>query len=148
MARAISFYILVLALLSSVHAQVQSPAFNSNAAAAYESLLRLRTTATVLHTTAHPDDEDGGLITWLARAQGVRTGLFTLTRGEGGANLIGPELFDALGLVRTEELLASDRYYGVDQFFSRAADFGFSKRVDETFEHWGKENDLRDSVRV
>ncbi|MBZ5605408.1 MAG: PIG-L family deacetylase, partial [Acidobacteriia bacterium] len=115
---------------------------------AYESLLRLRTTATVLHITAHPDDEDGALLTWLARSQGVRTGLFTLTRGEGGANLIGPELFDALGLVRTEELLASDRAYGVDQFFSRAADFGFSKRLDETLEHWGKDTILRDAVRV
>src|SRR5437660_9849459 len=110
-----------------VSAQVD-PIFNTNAAGAYEALLRLRTTATVLHTTAHPDDEDGALLTWLARGQGVRTGLFTLTRGEGGADLTGPELFDALGLVRTEELLAADRYYGVDQFFARVADFGFSKR--------------------
>src|SRR5689334_8198959 len=109
-------------------------------AAAYESLLRLRTTATVLHITAHPDDEDGALLTWLARGQGVRTGLLTLTRGEGGANLIGPELYDALGIVRTGELLAADRYYGVDQFFTRAADFGFSKRLDETLKHWGEEN--------
>src|ERR1700691_6701546 len=121
------FLLLSFAALSiSPRAQVRPPAFNSTAAAAYESLLRLRTTATVLHTTAHPDDEDGALITWLARAQGVRTGLLTLTRGEGGADLIGPELYDALGLVRTEELLAADRYYGVDQFFSRATDFGFS----------------------
>jgi LmbE family N-acetylglucosaminyl deacetylase len=140
--------ILLVLSLAALHAQVRPPAFNSNAAAAYESLLRLRTTATVLHITAHPDDEDGGLLTWLARAQGVRTGLLTLTRGEGGANLIGPEQFDALGLVRTDELLAADRYYGVDQFFTRAADFGFSKRLDETFEHWGKENVLRDAVRV
>ncbi|HML15372.1 MAG TPA: PIG-L family deacetylase, partial [Bryobacteraceae bacterium] len=114
----------------------------------YESLLRLRTTAGVLHITAHPDDEDGGLLTWLSRSQGVRTGLLTLTRGEGGANLIGPELFDALGIVRTEELLAAGRYYGVDQFFTRAADFGFSKRLDETMEHWGEENVLGDCVRV
>ena len=81
MGRATGWYILVLSL--ALHAQVQAPAFNSNAAAAYESLLRLRTTATVLHTTAHPDDEDGALITWLARSQGVRTGLFTVNRGEG-----------------------------------------------------------------
>ena len=135
-------------LLVPVYAQVQPPAIDSNAAGAYESLLRLRTTATVLHITAHPDDEDGGLITWLSRSQGVRTGLLTLTRGEGGANLIGPELFDALGIVRTEELLAADRYYGVDQFFTRAADFGFSKHLDETLEHWGEENVLRDCVRV
>ena len=143
-----SALVFAAACVGILSGQVNSLAINSNATAAYESLLRLRTTATVLHTTAHPDDEDGGLITWLSRAQGVRTGLFTLTRGEGGANLTGPELFDALGLVRTEELLAADRYYGVDQFFSRAADFGFSKRLDETLDHWGKEEVLRDAVRV
>ena len=71
-------------------AQVQEPAENTGAAAAYRALLRLRSTATVLHTTAHPDDEDGALLTWLSRQQGVRTGLLTLNRGEGGANLIGP----------------------------------------------------------
>ncbi len=129
-------------------AQVNAPLMNSNAAAAWESLLRLRTTASVLHTTAHPDGEDGGLITFLARGQGVRTGLFTLNRGEGGADLIGSELYDALGLVRTEELLAADRYYGVDQFFTQMTDFGFSKRMDETLEHWGEENVLRECVRV
>src|SRR5579862_7709427 len=144
MKRAAAFF----TLACSLHAQIRPPATNSNAEAAYESLLRLRTTATVLHTTAHPDDEDGGLITWLARAQGVRTGLFTFTRGEGGANRIGPELFDALGILRTEELLAADRYYGVDQFFGSVADFGFSKRLDETLEMWGKEDALRDCVRV
>src|SRR5215472_7720675 len=129
-----------------VMAAGQSP--NLTAAAAYESLLRLRTTATVLHTTAHPDDEDGGLLTWLARGQGVRTGLLTFTRGEGGADLAGPELFDALGIVRTEELLASDHYYGVEQFFTRAADFGFSKRAEETLSHWGREEVRRDALRV
>src|ERR1051325_6603079 len=148
MARYRCFLVLILLLAAVLWAQVHPPAMNSNAAAAYESLLRLRTTATVLHTTAHPDDEDGPLITWLARSQGVRTGLFTLTRGEGGADLTGPELFDALGLVRTEELLAAGRYYGVDQFFARVADFGFSKRLEETLERWGKENVLRDCVRV
>jgi len=71
-------------------AQVSEVAENRGATAAWESLLRLRSTATVLHTTAHPDDEDAGLITWLSRAKGVRTGLLTLNRGEGGANLIGP----------------------------------------------------------
>src|SRR5258708_36154979 len=107
--------LLLLAIAAAAAtAQVQIPVINQNAAAAWESLLRLRTTATVLHTTAHPDDEDGGLITWLARAQGVRTGLFTLNRGEGGADLIGAELYDALGIVRTEELLAAGRYYGVE----------------------------------
>src|SRR5258708_22288246 len=141
--------LLLLAIAAAAAtAQVQIPVINQNAAAAYEALLRLRTTATVLHTTAHPDDEDGALLTWLTRSQGLRTGLFTLTRGEGGADLTGPELFDALGLIRTEELLAAGRYYGVDQFFSRAADFGFSKTLDETLQRWGRENVLRDCVRV
>jgi len=133
---------------TSTRAQVQEARENTGAAAAWQALLRLRTTATVLHTTAHPDDEDGALLTWLSRGQGVRTGLLTLNRGEGGANLIGSELFDALGIVRTEELLAAGRYYGVDQFFTRVTDFGFSKRMDETLEHWGRENVLRDVVRA
>src|SRR5262245_27200309 len=132
----------------SAQAQVQEPAENRGAAAAYGAMLRLRSTATVLHTTAHPDDEDGALLTWLARQQGVRTGLLTLNRGEGGANLIGPELYDALGILRTEELLAAGRYYGVDQMFTRVADFGFSKRLDETLEHWGREVVLGDVVHA
>jgi LmbE family N-acetylglucosaminyl deacetylase len=132
----------------SAPAQVQEPAENRGAAAAYGALLRLRSTATVLHTTAHPDDEDGALLTWLSRQQGVRTGLLTLNRGEGGANLIGPELYDALGILRTEELLAAGRYYGVDQMFTRVADFGFSKRLDETLAHWGREVVLGDVVHA
>jgi LmbE family N-acetylglucosaminyl deacetylase len=134
--------------LPSAPAHVQEPAANRGAAAAYGALLRLRSTATVLHTTAHPDDEDGALLTWLSRHQGVRTGLLTLTRGEGGANLIGSELYDALGILRTEELLAAGRYYGVDQMFTRVADFGFSKRLDETLAHWGKEVVLGDVVHA
>ncbi len=144
---------LVWAFLSSLpiapsNAQVQDPAENRGAAAALQALLRLRSTVTVLHTTAHPDDEDGALLTWLSRKAGVRTGLLTLNRGEGGANLIGPELYDALGILRTEELLASGRYYGVDQMFTRVTDFGFSKRLDETLEHWGKDLVLRDVVHA
>ena len=132
----------------SAPAQVQEPAENKGAAAAYGALLCLRSTATVLHTTAHPDDEDGALLAWLSRQQGVRTGLLTLNRGEGGANLIGPELYDALGILRTEELLAAGRYYGVDQMFTRVTDFGFSKRLDETLEHWGREVVLGDVVHA
>jgi len=133
----------------STPAQIHEPGENRGAAAAWQALLRLRTTATVLHTTAHPDDEDAALLTWLARGQGVRTGLLTINRGEGGANLIGPELYDALGVLRTEELLAAGRFYGLDaQFFTSMADFGFSKRLDETLEHWGRENVLREMVRA
>jgi LmbE family N-acetylglucosaminyl deacetylase len=129
-------------------AQVREIAENRGAAAAWQALLRLRSTVTVLHTTAHPDDEDGALLAWLSRKAGARTGLLTLNRGEGGANLIGPELYDALGILRTEELLAAGRYYGVDQMFTRVTDFGFSKRLDETLEHWGKEIVLGDVVHA
>src|SRR5438093_3218545 len=133
----------------SALAQVQEPAENRGAAAAYRALLCLRSTATVLHTTAHPDDEDGALLAWLSRQQGVRTAMLTLNRGEGGANLIGPELYDALGILRTEELLAAGRYYGLDeQLFTHVDDFGFSKRLDETLEHWGKDVALADVVRA
>jgi LmbE family N-acetylglucosaminyl deacetylase len=142
---------LAIASLPSIssRAQVWEPAENKGAAAAWRALLRLRTTATVLHTTAHPDDEDAALLTWLARNQGAYTALLTLNRGEGGANLIGPELYDALGILRTEELLAAGRYYGLDeQLFARVADFGYSKRLDETLEHWGKDVALADVVRA
>ena len=137
----------VFANLSS-HAQVQEVYENQGASATWQALLRLRSTLTVLHTTAHPDDEDGALLAWLSRAQCVRTGLLTLNRGEGGANAVGPELYDALGILRTEELLAAGRYYGVDQMFTRVTDFGFSKRMDETLEHWGKDVVLGDVVRA
>ncbi|MBP6824802.1 MAG: PIG-L family deacetylase, partial [Acidobacteria bacterium] len=131
-----------------VAAQAQHPAENKGAAAAWQALLRLRSTATVLHTTAHPDDEDGAMLAWLSRHEGIRTGLLTLNRGEGGANLVGPELYDAMGILRTEELLAAGRYYGVDQMFTRVTDFGFSKRMDETIEHWGKDVVLNDVVHA
>lgn len=134
--------------MNTVAAQAQQPAENRGAAAAWQALLRLRSTATVLHTTAHPDDEDGAMLTWLSRGAGVRTGLLSLNRGEGGANLIGPELYDALGIVRTEELLAASRFYGVDLMFTRVTDFGFSKRLDETIEHWGKDVALNDVVHA
>lgn len=115
----------------------------------WQRLLRLQTTASVLYTAAHPDDEQGGTLTYLSRGRGVRTSLLTLNRGEGGANAIGSELFDGLGLVRTEELLVSDRYYGLDdQYFTTLIDYGYSKNLDEALRQWGRENVLRDVVRV
>ena len=102
-----------------------------------------------MHTTAHPDDEHGGALTMLSRRDGARVSLLTLTRGESGDNAIGPQLFDALALIRTEELLVADRYYGVDaQYFTTAADYGFSKRLDEALEKWGKEAVLSEMVRI
>ena len=114
----------VAAILLSVAAvtsggRAQMPAQDAGAAGAWQKLLKLRTTASVMHTTAHPDDEHGGVLAMLSRGQGARVSLLTLTRGESGDNAIGPELFDGLGLIRTEELLVADRYYGVDrQYFS------------------------------
>jgi len=102
-----------------------------------------------MHTTAHPDDEHGGLLAMLSRGEGARVTLLTLNRGEAGDNAIGSELFDGLGLIRTEELLRADRYYGVDQqYFTTVIDYGFSKRLEEALVKWGRENVLRDVVRI
>src|SRR5688500_9647477 len=118
-------------------------------AGAWQKLVKLRTIASVLHTTAHPDDEHGGVLTLLSRGEGARVAMVTLTRGESGDNALGPELFDALGLIRTEELLLADRYYGVDQqYFGTVVDYGFSKRLDETLEKWGLDHVLSDLVGV
>ena len=112
-------------------------------------LRRLQTTGRLMQTTAHPDDEDGGMLTLEARGKGVSTLLMTLNRGEGGQNKLGSNLFDALGVLRTLELLAADRYYGVEQRFSRVADFGYSKTAEETFQKWqGHDIALSDMVRV
>jgi LmbE family N-acetylglucosaminyl deacetylase len=112
-------------------------------------LRRLQTTARLMQTTAHPDDEDGGMLTLESRGKGVSTMLMTLNRGEGGQNKLGSNLFDVLGVLRTLELLAADRYYGVEQRFSRVADFGYSKNAEETFQKWhGHDVALADMVRV
>jgi len=112
-------------------------------------LRRLGTTARLMQVVAHPDDEDGGVLTLESRGQGVNTLLMTLNRGEGGQNKIGSNLSDVLGVLRTEELLASDGYYGIQDRFSTVADFGFSKSADETFQKWGGHDiALGDMVRV
>jgi LmbE family N-acetylglucosaminyl deacetylase len=137
----------VVALAAGV--QSQRPAQDEGATGAWQKLLKLQTTASAMHTTAHPDDEQGGVLALLSRGQGARVTLLTLNRGESGDNAIGSELFDAVGLLRTEELLIADRYYGVDrQYFTTMIDYGFSKRLDETLGKWGREHVLRDVVRV
>jgi LmbE family N-acetylglucosaminyl deacetylase len=114
-----------------------------------QMLLRLHTTARLMQTVAHPDDEDGGLLTLESRGHGVTTLLLTLNRGEGGQNKLGSNLFDVLGVLRTLELTAADRYYGVEQRFTRVADFGYSKIPEETFQKWqGHDIPLGDMVRV
>ncbi len=113
------------------------------------TLRKLETTGRLMQVVAHPDDEDGGMLTLEARGKGVDTLLMTLTRGEGGQNKLGSNLFDELGVLRTLELLAADRYYGVEQHFSRVADFGYSKTAEETFQKWhGHDIALGDIVRV
>jgi len=114
-----------------------------------DELRRLGTTARLMQTVAHPDDEDGGMLTLESRGRGDSVLLMTLNRGEGGQNKVGSNLSDVLGVLRTEELLASDEYYGVQERFSRVADFGFSKSADETFAKWGGHDiALADMVRV
>ncbi|MGC2695652.1 MAG: PIG-L family deacetylase, partial [Candidatus Angelobacter sp.] len=110
-------------------------------------LVKLKTTARMIQVTAHPDDEDGGMLTLESRGHGVEVTLFTITRGEGGQNKFGTESSDELGILRTLELLEADKYYGVEQRFSHVTDFGFSKTAEETFNKWhGHDVALRDLV--
>ena len=97
---------------------------------------------------AHPDDENTALLAYFARGRSMRTGYLSLTRGEGGQNLIGSEQSDLLGVIRTQELLAARRIDGAEQFFTRAIDFGYSKSADETLQKWGREKVLSDIVWV
>jgi LmbE family N-acetylglucosaminyl deacetylase len=118
------------------------------AVALRQSLRKLQTRASMLHIVGHPDDEDGGTLTYESRGKGARVDLLTLNRGEGGQNVMGNDYWDALGLVRTQELLQADRYYGVQQYFTRVIDYGFSKTKEEAFEKWGHDQVLYDAVRV
>jgi LmbE family N-acetylglucosaminyl deacetylase len=115
-------------------------------AALEQSLKRLSTTASVMMIVAHPDDEDGALLTYLSRGLGVRATLLTLTRGEGGQNAMSADADDALGLIRTNELLRASEFYGVKQLWGTEADFGFSKTQEEAFARWGHERVLYDAV--
>lgn len=120
----------------------------SGAAQAKLALDRLNVVGSVLMIAAHPDDENTALLAYFARGRKVRTGYLSLTRGEGGQNLIGPEQGDALGVIRTQELLAARRIDGAEQFFTRAIDFGFTKTAQETFQKWGHDKILSDVVWV
>jgi LmbE family N-acetylglucosaminyl deacetylase len=115
-------------------------------AALEQTLKRLGTTASVMMIVAHPDDEDGALLTYLSRGLGVRATLLTLTRGEGGQNAMSAETYDALGIIRTNELLRSDDFYGAKQMWGTEVDFGFSKTQEEAFAKWGHDRVLHDAV--
>jgi len=112
------------------------------------ALEKLTVVGSALYVGAHPDDENTALLAWLAKGRKVRTGYLSLTRGDGGQNLIGTEQGDQLGVVRTEELLAARRIDGAEQFFTRAVDFGYSKTPEETLRIWGREAVLADVVWV
>ena len=134
-------------LLVRADAQVR-PVYDTGAAGLVQMLERLQTTASVLHTGAHPDDEDSAFLARVARGDHARVAYLSLNRGEGGQNILGTELFDALGVIRTEELLQARRLDGAEQFFTRTVDYGFSKSRDEAAKKWNEREVLGDMVRV
>lgn len=139
----LSIFWLGLSLISTAQPQKQS-----NAAEIKLELKKLNVLASVLYVAAHPDDENTRAIAYFSNERLATTGYLSMTRGDGGQNLIGPEIRDLLGLIRTQELLAARRIDGGQQFFTRANDFGFSKSATETLKIWGKDTILSDVVKV
>jgi LmbE family N-acetylglucosaminyl deacetylase len=140
---------LPLFLASNLHSDTRPLPEDLGAVHLAQLLTKLKTTARIMQVVAHPDDEDGGLLTLEARGKGASVLLFTVTRGEGGQNKFGTESSDELGILRTLELLEADKYYGVEQRFSHVVDFGFSKTAEETFNKWhGHDIALADLVRA
>lgn len=138
----------LLASIQHAPAEASPLPVDRGAAVLWQSLEKLHTRASLLMVTAHPDDEDGGMLTYESRGEGAEVTLLTLNRGESGANVMSDDLFDALGLVRTQELLAAGRYYGVQQYFTRVINDGFSKSKEESLSHWQHDRVLADAVRV
>ncbi|HEX3584493.1 MAG TPA: PIG-L family deacetylase, partial [Candidatus Angelobacter sp.] len=140
---------LLFFLASSLHSDTRPLPEDLGALHLAQLLAKLKTTARIMQVVAHPDDEDGGMLTLEARGKGAEVTLFTVTRGEGGQNKFGTESSDELGILRTLELLEADKYYGVEQRFSHVVDFGFSKTAEETFNKWhGHDVALADVVRA
>ena len=144
--------LLLVCLLSSwltatTHAQVPfgkpRPATSGDI---QQGIRRLNVLGSVLYIAAHPDDENTLLLTYLHNERNLRTAYLSLTRGDGGQNLIGSEQGEAVGVIRTQELLAARRVDGPEQFFSRAYDFGFSKSTEEAVKNWGRDQVLSDIV--
>ncbi|RKE45588.1 LmbE family N-acetylglucosaminyl deacetylase [Sphingobacterium detergens] len=140
----LSVIILLASMLSKSTVQAQNPQWN--AAEIKLNLEKLNVLGSVLYFAAHPDDENTRLIAWLAQEKKYRTGYLSLTRGDGGQNLIGTEQGIELGLIRTQELLAARKIDKGEQFFSSAYDFGFSKTPEETFAFWDKQRVLAEAV--
>ena len=122
--------------------------FDRGAAGLAQSLRKLSTRASMLQINAHPDDEDGATLAYVSRGLGATVSLLSLNRGEGGQNVMTPEFWDGLGILRTQEHLTANHYYGVNLYYTRVADFGFSKTREETLRQWGHERVLGDAVRV
>ena len=140
--------LLVLAVAGAAGAQPSGPG-QGRAATAWHWIQKLQTTGSVLHITAHPDDENGALLALLSRGHGVRTALLSITRGEAGANAIGPELFDGLGLIRAAELEVAGNWYGLDRIYhTPLADYGYSKNLEEALRSWDEESAAADVVEV
>lgn len=139
--------ILIVLSVAAVHAQIR-PVYDRGVMGLVQILKRLNTNANVLMIGAHPDDEDTALLSYLARGENTRTAYLSLTRGDGGQNILGPELGETLGLIRTEELIQARKLDGAEQFFGRAYDYGFSKTLAEAKEKWDEKTILCDTVRV
>ncbi len=139
--------IIAILLLASGLLFAQKPA-SWNAGELQQALKKLSVMGSVLYIAAHPDDENTAVLSYLANEAQVRTAYLSLTRGDGGQNLIGPEIGDLLGVIRTQELLAARRIDGARQFFSRAVDFGYTKSRDEALQFWGNDEILADVVWV
>jgi LmbE family N-acetylglucosaminyl deacetylase len=146
--RSILAFLIALIVIASPSAQLRvAPVGERPGEVSLALLLRkLASTGTFMETTAHPDDEDNALLSMLGHGRGMRTVLVTATRGNGGQNEIGPELFEPLGVLRTEELLAVHRFDGAEQYFTRAIDFGFSFSVEESIQKWGHDEIVGDYV--
>src|SRR5256885_3429475 len=142
-----SKFVWALVLLISIHAQAQTPA-TYNSADIYLQLKKLNVLGSVLYIAAHPDDENTRLLAYFAKEKLNRTGYMSLTRGDGGQNLIGGEQGIELGLIRTQELLSARRVDGGEQYFTRAYEFGYSKSSDEALRIWDREKILADVVWV
>ncbi|HUK21917.1 MAG TPA: PIG-L family deacetylase [Gemmatimonadales bacterium] len=138
---------LIIAIASAGQGQL-APAGTGGIASLVNDLNALGANKRVLVIGAHPDDEDNDVLALFARGLGVQTAYLSLSRGEGGQNFIGPELGPALGVIRSEELLAARRVDGARQFFTRAYDFGFSKSADETFRFWPRDSLVTDMIAV
>ena len=140
-----SLFFLILCLTFT--ARAQNIEYN-NSSDIFLQLKKLKVLGSVLYIAAHPDDENNGLLPWLAKEKLYRTGYLSLTRGDGGQNLIGSEQGVELGLIRTQELLAARRVDGAEQYFSTAYEFGFSKSAEESLKIWGHDKILSDVVWV